>query len=160
MADPIKFFIDNKPYTTYKSAQSVTDILDLADLSADKFSLIAPNGVKYADVKQQVKINSGNHFTTKKRDQNLKLETSIKIQYKVNGEQQTTNDATLTVEQILRTAGKAASVDLQQLDSYILENIGTSKKYERLDNTVEILNDDEFLAVHSGATPVAPILAL
>ena len=78
-----------------------------------------------------------------------------KIIYKVNGEQQTTADATLSVEQILRAAGEAASIDLQQLNSYILESIRTGRKYKSLGDTVEILNDDEFLAIHAGATPVA-----
>ncbi len=81
--------------------------------------------------------------------------TPIEIIYKVNGEQQSTTDANLTVQQILQKAGKAASIDLQQLDSYILENIQSSRKYAYLDDVVEIMNDDEFLAVHSGATPVA-----
>lgn len=77
------------------------------------------------------------------------------IHYKVNGEQQTTTNATLSVEQILRAAGKAASIDLNQLNSYILENIINGRKYQNLADIVDISNDDEFLAVHSGATPVA-----
>ena len=99
-----------------------------------------------------------NHSTTEKPDQDSKPEDSIKIHYKVNGEQQVTTDATLTVEQILGAAGKAASIDVQQLDSYILENLGTGEKYESLDGIVEISNDDEFLAIHAGPTPVALFL--
>ena len=160
MADSIDFFIDDKPYTTYKATQPVADLLAIAGFSADQFFLIAPDGVKYSDAKQDVEIHSGDHFTTEKRDQDSKPQIPVEIHYRVNGEQQTTTDATLSVEQILRTAGKAASIDLQQLNSYILENIKTGKKYESLADIVEILNDDEFLAVHSGATPVALLLTL
>lgn len=155
MADSIDFFIDDKPYTTYKATQPVADILAIAGLSADQFFLISANGVKYPDSKQNVVIHSGDHFTTEKRDRDTKPQTPVEIHYRVNGEQQTTTDVTLSVEQILRTAGKAASIDLQQLNSYILENIKTGKKYDHLTDIVDILNDDQFLAVHSGATPVA-----
>ena len=158
MADLVEFFIDGKPYATPMGKYPVRDILSLAGLSADKFFLISPDGIKYSDAKQEIEIHPGDHFTTEKLDQDHKPETPVKIHYRVNGEQQTTNDATQTVEQILRRAGKAASIDLQQLKSYILENIKTGKKYESLTDMVEILNDDQFLAVHSGATPVAPLL--
>ena len=160
MADSIDFFIDDKPHTTYKATQSVADILAIAGLSADQFFLISPDGVKYSDAKQNVEIHAGEHFTTKKRDRDSKPETPVEIHYRVNGEHQTTTEVALSVEQILRTAGKAASIDLQQLNSYILEDIKTGKKYESLTGIVNILNGDEFLAVHSGATPVAPLLTL
>ncbi|MYB34849.1 MAG: hypothetical protein F4X92_06965 [Gammaproteobacteria bacterium] len=90
----------------------------------------------------------------------MKSKIPVEIHYRVNGEQQTTTDSTLSVEQILRSAGKTASIELQQLDSYILENIKTGNKCESLTDMVNILNGDEFLAVHSGATPVAPLLTL
>ena len=155
MATLIGFYIDNRHYSTDKAVQPVKDILALAGLSADRLSLISPDGSKYDDAKQHIEIKSGNRFTTEKRDRDSKPGTSVKIQYKVNGEQLTAPDATLTVKQILQDAGKAASIDLQDLNSYILENIGTGEKYESLDDIVKILNDDEFLAIHSGATPVA-----
>ena len=160
MADSIDFFIDDKPHTTSKATQSVADILAISGLSADQFFLISPDGVKYSDAKQNVEVHTGDHFTTKKRDRDSKPETPVEIHFRVNGEQQATTEAALSVEQILRTAGKAASIDLQQLNSYILENIKTGKKYESLTDIVNILNGDEFLAVHSGATPVAPLLTL
>ena len=158
MANSIDFFVDNKSYATHKAIQSVADILAIAGLSADQFFLISSDGTKYLDSKQNVEIHSGDHFTTEKRDRDSKPPSPVVIHYKVNGEQQSTTDATLSVEAILRTAGKAASIDLQALNSYILENIKTAKKYESLSDVVEILNDDEFLAVHSGATPVALLL--
>lgn len=158
MADSVDFFIDGKPHAAPKAAQSVADILAVAGLSPDQYYLISPDGIRYVDPKQNVEIHSGDHFTTEKRDRDTEPPSSLVIYYKVNGEQLSTTNATLSVEEILRTAGKAASIDLQQLNSYILENIKTGKKYENLADVVEILNDDQFLAVHSGATPVALVL--
>ena len=155
MAESIEFFIDDKPYSTLKVSQSVADILAIAGLSPDQFFLIAQDGTKLLDPNQNVDIHSGDRLTTEKRDRDSMPPFPIEIHYKVNGEPQTTTNATLSVEQILRAAGKAASIDINQLDSYILENIKTEKKYQNLADTVDISNDDEFLAVHSGATPVA-----
>ena len=158
MADSIEYFIDNKPFTTHEATRTVEEILSIVDLSAEQFYLISPDGTQYVDPKQNIEIRSGDRFITKKRDHDTKPPSPLVIYYSVNGEQQSTTSATLSVEDILRSAGKAASIDLQQLNSYILENIKTSKKYELLTAVVEILNDDQFLAVHSGATPVALLL--
>ena len=158
MADSIDFFIDDKPYSTYKAIQSVTEVLALAGLTADQFFLISSDGTKFLDGEQNVEIRSGEHFTTKKRDRDAGPKPPELIQYQVNGENQKTVEKSLSVEQILRSAGKGASIDLRQLDSYILENIKTGQKYERLDDIVDISDGDQFLAVHSGATPVALFL--
>ena len=160
MADPIEFFIDSKRCTTDKATQTVADIFNIVGLSADQLILVSPKGDKCLDAKQNIEIHSGDHFTTEKRDRDEKSQNPVKIHYRINGEQQTTTDPDHSVEQILQSAGKAASIELQQLDSYILENIKTGEKYENLTDMVNILNGDEFLAVHSGATPVAPLLTL
>ena len=158
MADPIEFFIDDKPYSTFKISQSVEEILAIASLSPDQFLLISQDGTKYLDPTQKIDIRPGDHFKTEKRDRDTKPPYPEVIHYQVNGEQQTTTSPTLSVEQILQAAGKAASIDLNQLKSYILENVETGKKYQNLADVVKISNDDKFLAVHSGATPVALIL--
>lgn len=155
MADSIEFFIDDKPYATAKVSLSVADILGIVGLSSDQFFLISQDGTKHLDLNQNIEIHSGDRFTTEKRDRDSKPPFAKVIHYKVNGEQLTTNNATLSVEQILRAAGKAASIDLNQLNSYILEDIKTGKKYQDLSDIVDISDDDAFLAVHSGATPVA-----
>lgn len=155
MADSIEFFIDDKPYSTRKVSLSVAEMLAIAGLSSEQFFLISQDGNKHLDPKQNIDIHSGDRFTTEKRDRDSKPPFDTVTHYKVNGEQQTTTNATLSVEQILRAAGKPASIDLNQLDSYILENIKTGKKYQNLTDIVDISDDDEFLAVHSGATPVA-----
>lgn len=155
MADYIEFLVDDKPYATRKAMLSVADIFSIVGLSASEYYLLSPDGARYADSQHQVEIHSGDHFKTEKRDRNIDPVLPLVIYYKVNGEKLSTTDATLSVEEILRSAGKGASIDLQQLNSYILENISTGKKYENLADIVTIMNDDQFLAVHSGATPVA-----
>ncbi len=155
MADSIEFIIDGEPYSTRKVTLSVAEILAIVGLSSDQFSLISQDNTKHLDPKQSIDIHSGARFTTEKRDRDSKLPLDTVIHYKVNGEQQTTTNVTLSVEQILRAAGKPASIDLNQLNSYIVENINTGRKYQNLVDIVDISNDDEFLAVHSGATPVA-----
>lgn len=53
MADSIEFFIDSKPFTTYKAMQSVADTLTIAGLSADQFILISSKGDKCLDAKKK-----------------------------------------------------------------------------------------------------------
>ena len=156
MADSIEFYVDDKLCESDKPVLSVAEILAKVSKSADKYYLISSDNTRYINPKQQLEVRPGDHFKTEKRDGDKKP----LISYKVNGEQLSTFKSTLTVEEILRAAGKAASVDLQQLDSYYLENIKTAKKYEHLADIVEIMDKDEFLAVHSGATPVAHIQML
>ena len=155
MVSYVEFFIDNKPYTTSKAVLTVSDILAYADLSTDDFILISSENAEFRNAKEEIEVQSGDHFTTKKWDRDSKPEFANKIHYRVNGEQQDTAEASLSVEQILRTAGKATSIDLQQLHSYILEDLKTGSSYENLSEIVTISNGDEFLAIHSGATPVA-----
>lgn len=159
MLDSIDFFINDKPCSTLKASQSVADILTIAGLSSDESFLISHDGIEHHDPNQNINIHSGDCFTTERRDHDSKPPVPEEIHYRVNGEPEATTNASLSVEQILRASGKAASIDLSQINSYILENIKTGQKYQNLADTVDILNDDEFLAVHSGATPVAFLLS-
>ena len=77
------------------------------------------------------------------------------IHYQVNGEPQTTDRKTLTVKEILENAGAAASIDLKELDQYILEDLQPGKKYEHLHDPVEVKDGDKFVAIYAGKTPVA-----
>ena len=88
---------------------------------------------------------------TRKRER----ENAKPIIFKVNGEEQTAEQGSLTVEAILRNAGSAASIDVAQIDSYFLENITDGHKYEDLDDVVVVKEGDQLLAVHVGRTPVA-----
>ncbi len=78
-----------------------------------------------------------------------------RIHYQVNGEPQTTDHKTLTVKEILENAGAAASIDVKELDKYILEDLESGKKYEGLHDPVEIKDGDKFVAIYAGRTPVA-----
>ena len=155
MADSIDFFVDDKRYFTAKDSQSVADILGYAGLPSDRFFLISQDGTKQPDPEQRISIHPGDRFTAERRDRDSGPPSPTVIHYWVNGEPQRTTNAALSVEHILRAAGRSASIDLNQLNSYILENIETGRKYQNLADVVEIANDDKFLAVHSGATPVA-----
>lgn len=75
--------------------------------------------------------------------------------YQVNGEDQSTQDNSLTVETILRNAGSAASIDVAEINDYLLENVADGHKYEDLADKVLIKDGDKFVAVHVGKTPVA-----
>ena len=157
--DSIEFYIDDKPYSTFKENQSLADVLAQAGLTADEVFLISSDGTKYKDANEIVKIFSGERFTTEKRDRDSGPERPKLIHYTVNGEQLTTDKETLSVEQILTSAGSAASIDLEKLNSYILENIKSLARYESLNDQVKIESGDQFIAVYSGATPVADFVA-
>ena len=77
------------------------------------------------------------------------------FRYTVNGEQQTTKQSPTTLKAILENAGRAAGVDPTELQSYRLENIATGDRYNNLEDPVPIHNGDNFVAIYTGATPVA-----
>ena len=77
------------------------------------------------------------------------------VDFEVNGEEQSSRQQTLTVEEILRRAGASAGIDITDLGSYYLERIRDDQKFEQLSDTVDIRQGDRFLAVYSGRTPVA-----
>ncbi len=157
MSDPINFFIDGRPYTSANSTVPGEGLLAIAGLSTDQVVLVAADGTRITDPHEDIEVHPGDRFTTEPVDGDSHAQLPIEIKYKVNGEPQTTIETRLSVRQILQDAGKAASIDVNQLDSYILENIGTGSKYENLNDIVIISNDDHFLAVHSGKTPVAVV---
>lgn len=73
----------------------------------------------------------------------------------VNGHPITTDADSLTVAEILTTAGRSAAVDVGELRYYYLERIDGRHRFESLEDTVTLADGDEFLAVHAGSTPVA-----
>jgi len=76
-------------------------------------------------------------------------------EYRVNGEPQSTGEDCLTVEQILVAAGNAASVYIEDLHRYYLEDVSGERKWMNLSDKVAISDGDRFLAVYAGKTPVA-----
>ena len=79
---------------------------------------------------------------------------SKETHYEVQGEPQET-DHEMTVKEILEKAGPKASIDVNELDKYILEDMTTGKKYENLQDPVKINEGDKFIANYRGKTPVA-----
>ena len=77
------------------------------------------------------------------------------IRYTVNGELQVTKESPLTVEEILRRAGPDAAIDLDQLEDYYLDNVRTGARYENLGDEVLVTDDDQFVALYAGPTPIA-----
>ena len=77
-----------------------------------------------------------------------------KVHYQVNGEEQITTQNPLSAEEIMRRAGASAAIDVDHLDSYLLEHVDGTK-YERIIDTVAIREGDKFIAIHQGVTPVA-----
>ena len=147
-----EFFVDDKPFTTRKPELTVSEVLALRGVPDDLFFLLSENGTDYRDPSEIVQIHQGDRFATRKRDD---ARPDGITHYTVNGEAQTTERDSLTVEQVLLEAGAAASIDVAEIANYFLENVADGRKYENLTDDVDINDGDQFLAVHVGRTPVA-----
>ena len=77
------------------------------------------------------------------------------VGYEVNGEGQRSRRSTLTVEEILRRAGASAGIDTDDLGNYYLERLRDDRRFDHLDDQVDIADGDQFLAVYASRTPVA-----
>lgn len=148
----VTYFVNDQAFHTDTPELTVSDVLERADESPDQFYLVLKD-TEYRDANQKIDIHEGDRFYTKPRDRTSPVAKTI--HYKVNGEEQTTVRDTLTVEQILRNAGRAASIDVAQVGDYYLEGIDDGRKYENLAEQVTIKEGDQFLAIHRGKTPVA-----
>ena len=140
----VTYSVDGKDFHTDTPETAVSNVLERAGKAPDTHCLILKDA-EYLDPDRKIKIRDGDRFETKVWD----------IHYKVNGEEQTTEHCTLTVEKILRNAGRAASIDVAQIGDYYLESIDDGRKYENLADQVTIKQEEQFLALHRGKTPVA-----
>lgn len=147
----IQFFLDQRAVETSKSQLSVHELLQMAGKPTDQDYVVIKDGVEYDKADQLLDIHPGDKITTQEKPDRPK---SL-IHYKVNGEDQATRENPVSVETILRRAGAAASIDLNDLGSYFVENMTDGSKYENLADPVTIKDGDQFLAIHKGATPVA-----
>ena len=148
----ITYFVDGRAFETVTPELTVSDVLDGAGKPPKQFYLVHKD-VEYHDPEKKIRIHDGDHFESRLRGH--KPPEDKVIHYKVNGERQTTRHYTLTVEQILRNAGRAASIDVAQINDYYLESIDDGRKYESLTDRVAIREGNQFLALHRGKTPVA-----
>ncbi len=129
--------------------QTVESLLKAVDDSVYDAVLITPDGIKHGNPNESILICDGDQFKVASRTDYLVVD------YQVNGEEQKTSVNPVTVEKILEIAGRPASIDVNDLKSYYLENLLTEQKYDRLDEEVKLHKGDKFIAVHRGATPVA-----
>ena len=149
-----QFYIDNKPYKFERSPEKVSTLLHMARTSADDAFLVSKDGIEHGNPDELIEIAPGDHFTTRKHNE-IQKPVDKPIRYNVNGEQNTTLENPLSLKTILRNAGIKASIDINCLDSYYLENTVDGRKYEKPDDLVTLSDGDNFLAIHAGSTPVA-----
>ena len=77
------------------------------------------------------------------------------IDYQVNGEIFQTTKETLTVREIMESAGAKAGINIQDLDNYYLTDLEKNIKYEDLNKEIKLYEGIKFLATYKGKTPVA-----
>ena len=154
MAPTIFFFIDEKPHEVEGSPQKLFILLQLAGKTVEDTVLVSEDGVEYVDPDTPIEVDKDSRFKTRKRDNSSKP-VEKRVRYTVNGEQNTTVNNPLSLRYILKNAGTGAAIDINDLDSYYLENTVDGRKYENLDGLVTIVDGDNFLAIHVGSTPVA-----
>lgn len=147
----ITYFVEGVALTTEDPSLTAGQVLESAGLSSEDFLLVSSEDKIYESPQDPVDVHDGDKFTVKRRPD----AKPTYISYEVNGEDQRTEDAALTVEEILRKAGRKASIDVDQIGSYFLQDLADGRKYESLSDDVHIKEGDRFLAVHRGRTPVA-----
>ena len=153
MYEKIEFFVDGRAVTVAGGSLSVRELLELADKPIDGDYVVSRDGIEYDDPDQSIDVRSGDKIEIRRKPDRTSV-VSHEVHYKVNGEDQVATENPLTAEEIMRRAGYPAAIDVDDLDSYLLERIDGTK-YERPADAVTIHNGDEFLAIHRGSTPVA-----
>ena len=148
----ISFSVNDQPFETESSGMTVSEVLDRVGESADHCCLLL-NGTQYDDPNQDITICDGDRFQTRERAGSTPVERTL--HYEVNGEHLTADQETLTLETILKTAGRAATIDEARISDYYLQNIADGRKYEDLSAPVTIHEGARFIAVYCGRTPVA-----
>ncbi len=150
MNEKIDFFLNGKPASA-ESPLSVRKLLEMAGVSPDAFCIETPDNVLHCAPDQSISLRSGDKLGIKRKPP----AQPVRLHYKVNGEDQTTTTNPLSLETILRQAGADASIDASDLGVYYLENLADGAKYESLADLIIIKDGDQFVAIHTGATPVA-----
>ena len=150
MGSEMKFDLNGTPQVA-NSPLSVRELLTMAGASTAEFCIEVVGGAVFCAPDHLVTIQDGDKLELKRRSP----AAPVDVHYKVNGEEQITRINRVSLETILREAGAAATIDINDLRSYYLENIADGSKHQNLDDLITIKDGEEFLAVHVGATPVA-----
>ena len=150
----IRFTINGQGFESPRGRVSVEWLLKQVGLGPGDTELVRQaTGEEWTDPAAHVELHDGDRFEVKRRGD--KPPPDARIRYTVNGEPQATTRTPLTVEEILRRAGTDAAIDLDQLESYYLDNVRTAQRYENLGDEVPIVDGDQFMALYAGPTPVA-----
>jgi len=150
MSTNVDFFLNGKASIT-ESPASVRKLFRMAGVPLDAGYSVYRDGDWYSEPDHCVYIRHGDKLETRLD----KLARRESFHYSVNGEKQIATTNPLSVETILRQAGAIASVDINDLGSYFIENVVDGSKYLNLKDLVTVKDSDKFLAIHRGATPVA-----
>lgn len=141
----IEITIDGTMCKVPAREQTVADLLRAASLTVGDAELVTPDGTAHDNPDETIHLGDGDRLTTR----------PTTIRYQVNGEDQTAPSSSMTAGAILKRAGRPASIDVGELDSYYLENLADGRHYDCLSDEVQVHDGDRFIAVHRGATPVA-----
>ena len=147
------FKINDERFESSEGRVTVGQLLRMAGLPTEHVVLMRmATGETWDNPDAAVELRDGDRFKTRRRHD---PPPSTRIRYTVNGEPQITDQTPLTVERILRRAGTDAAIDVDDLESYYLDNVHTGVRYESLSDEVPVADGDQFLALHAGRTPVA-----
>ena len=152
MHEKIEFFLDGRPVTVAGGRLSVRELLKMVDKPVDGNYVVSRDGIEYDDPDQSIDVRPGDKIETRRKPDRTSA-APHRVHYKVNGEDQVTTENPLSAEEIMRRAGAPAAIDVDDLESYLIEHVDGTK-YDRL-TAVTIREGDEFLAIYRGATPVA-----
>ena len=155
MSTLFHFTINGQRFESPESPVSVAWLLKQIGLRPEDAELVREaTGEIWSDPSAVVELHDGDKFEAKPRRGPSPL-PEPEIHYAVNGEPQVTETTPVTLEEILRRAGADAAIDVNQLESYYLDNVRTGDRYENLGDEVPIVDGDQFVALHAGRTPVA-----
>ena len=75
----------------------------------------------------------------------------------INGEEFAVPETSMSLKELLELASEnpATGIDSDDIRYYYINDSNTGMKYIHLDDTVELKDHDNFLAIHAGATPIA-----
>lgn len=150
----IRFTINGQKFESPEERVSVEWLLKRVGSTPKDTELVREDsGETWSDPSAEVELRERDKFEG--RPLQDPPPPKARIHFRVNGEALVTTKTALTLEEILRLAGADAAIDLDELESYYLDNLGTDEMYENLGDEVPIVDGDEFVALYAGKTPVA-----
>ena len=146
------YFVSGVKYHTDSDHLTPSEILEKADYSPKENYLVSNSGKEFRQADEMISLKDGEKFDVKIVRKEL---GGLTIHYEVNGEQQTTNKNSLSVETILKNAGLGAGINPEEENMFQLENLSTGERHNDLDKPVTLHDGDKFIAIYVGVTAVA-----